>query len=336
MITVEVSWPSTQVRIIISVIYASNEVEERLNLWSEIEALVSLHNLDSKPWLLLGDFNQIREHKEHSKPATLNMDKKMRDFNQCLLSANVDDLNFRGNTFTWWNKRKNDPIAKKLDRALVNEDWYFEFPSAVTFFGSPEFSDHAVISVTLDPFKAKVKKSFRFYNFIIQNPDFLDMICNCWFSINVTGSAMFRVSRKLKLLKKSIKDFSKLNYSGIEKRTAQALDSLIHAQNIMLAAPSSHNATLEVQAMKEWEELSNAETAFFFQRSRINWLAFGDGNSRLFHRFAASRQAINHIHFLVSDSGERIDSLQGIKEQCIDYFSDLLGSATSPPFVCSK
>lgn len=157
------------------------------------------------------------------------------------------------------------------------------------------------------------------------------MVFNCWFSLNITGSAMFRVSRKLKLLKKSIKDFSKENYSGIEKRTAQAHEKLTHAQNLMLAAPSTSNTSLELQAIKEWEELSAAETAFFFQRSSINWLAFGDGNSRLFDRYAASRQAINHIHFLISDSGERIDSLPEIQEKCVDYFTDLLGSTTSPP-----
>lgn len=236
-----------------------------------------------------------------------------------------------GNTFTWWNKSKCNPIAKKLDRALVNDEWFFEFPSSVACFGSPEFSDHAVISITLDLASARAKKPFRFYNFIIQSPDFLDLICNAWFSINVTGSAMYRVSRKLKLLKQYIKEFSKQNYSGIEKRTAQALENLVNAQNIMLADPSTTNAATELQAMKEWEELSNAETAFFFQRARINWLKFGDGNSRLFHRYATSRQAINHIHFLISNSGVRIDSLPEIQEQCVNYFSDLLGGPTSPP-----
>ncbi|XP_033129481.1 uncharacterized protein LOC117126159 [Brassica rapa] len=311
MITAEVMWPSVQTKIIVSIIYASNDSEERLHLWSELEALVlALH---SKPWIILGDFNQIRDPTEHSKPASLNLDKKMRDLNQSLLSAGVDDLNFRGNTFTWWNKQKLNPIAKKLDRALVNEDWYFEFPSSVAYFGSPEFSDHAVVSILLDPSIAKAKKPF-----------------SCWFSFNVTGSAMFRVSRKLKLLKKCIKDYSKQNYSGIEKRTAQALEKLVNAQNIMLACPTTHNAEVELKEMRVWEELSTAETSFFFQRSRINWLTYGDGSSRLFHRYAASRQAINHIHFLVGDNGVRIDSLPAIQEQCINYFSDLLGGPASP------
>lgn len=82
---------------------------------------------------MLGDFNQIREPVEHSKLPSLSLDKRMRDFNHCLLTANVEYLNFRGTTFTWWNKQKSSPIAKKLDRCLVNDAWYFNFPSSVAF-----------------------------------------------------------------------------------------------------------------------------------------------------------------------------------------------------------
>ncbi|XP_048611893.1 uncharacterized protein LOC106393218 [Brassica napus] len=277
MITVEITWPSSQSNLIISVIYASNDIDERTNLWAEISSLASSQALDSKPWMILGDFNQIREPAEHSKPQSLNLDKKMRDFNQCLLNANVEDLNFRGTSFTWWNKQKNSPIAKNLDRCLVNDDWYFNFPSSVAFFGSPEFSDHATAG-------------------------FRDLVCVNWFSFNITGSAMYRVSKKLKLLKKCIKDFSRLNYSGIERKTAEAHEKLIQAQAVMLSSPLTMNASAELQALKEWEDL-----------------------------YAATRQAINHIHFLNSDVGERIESQEGIQQLCVDYFLKLLGSESSQP-----
>lgn len=262
---------------------------------------------------------------------SLNSDKRIRDFNQCLLDANLDDLNFRGTTFTWWNKRKLSPVAKKLDRSMVNDEWSTVFSSSVAFVGKPDFSDHAVITIILEPHRLRTKKSFKFYNFIIKSPEFLAMICTSWFSFNVTGSAMFRLSSKLKLLKKVIRDFSKENYSGIEKKTAQAHEKLLQAQEAMLYLPNTANASTEVQALQEWEVLSTAETAFFFQRSHISWLSCGDGNSRLFHRYAATRQAKNHIHFLLSETGEKIESQEGIQNLCINYFTDLLGSPVSPP-----
>lgn len=56
MITVEVIWPS-QSKVIISVVYASNDAAVRTDLWSEITSIASSYGL-SNPWLILGDFNQ--------------------------------------------------------------------------------------------------------------------------------------------------------------------------------------------------------------------------------------------------------------------------------------
>lgn len=40
---------------------------------------------------------------------------------------------------------------------------------------------------------------------------------------------------------------------------------------------------------------------------------------------AATRQSINHIHFLDDDAGNRIASQHGIKSHCVEFFKDLLG-----------
>ena len=94
MVTVDVTWPYPQSNLIISIIYASNDVADRTLLWSELLVLAATHGLGSNAWLILGDFNQIRDPLEHSIPATLNMDKRIRDLNQCLFDVNVEDLNF--------------------------------------------------------------------------------------------------------------------------------------------------------------------------------------------------------------------------------------------------
>lgn len=76
---------------------------------------------------------------------------------------------------------------------------------------------------------------------------------------------MFGVAKKLKLLKHTIREFSKQNYSGIEKRTAQAHEKLLQAQAAMLSSPTPINASFELRAAQEWDELSTAESAFFFR-----------------------------------------------------------------------
>lgn len=217
------------------------------------------------------------------------------------------------------------PIAKKLYRILVNDKWTTIFASSVGLFGDPDFSDHSSCGISLDFAAPKTSKPFRFFNFLIKNQEFLPMICLEWYSINVTGSAMFRVSNKLKALKKVIRDFSKQNYSGIEKRTEEAHHCLLQAQSKMLHSPNSVNAEIELEMHRIWQVLFVAEENLFFQKSRVTWLSEGDSNTSYFHKMASSRQAWNHIHFILDCSGARIESQLGI-----------LGGNHSPPLFIQE
>lgn len=43
----------------------------------------------------------------------------MRHFKEAMTDCMMMDLPYTGALFTWWNKRVEDPIGKKLDRVLV-------------------------------------------------------------------------------------------------------------------------------------------------------------------------------------------------------------------------
>lgn len=216
-ITCEVQLPSMQQSVIISIVYASNDRDERMELWNELVSIASSSLVMTKPWLVLGDFNQTLDPAEHSKPTSLNVDLRTRQFRDCLLDSELADLTFRGSTFTWWNKSKTNHVAKKLDRVLVNSAWLDCFPTSFAYFGEPDFSDHASCGVSLQLESQESKKPFKFFNYILQNQNFLLFVGELWFTFNVTGSEMLRVSKKLKLFKPEIKSFCRDNYSNLEK-----------------------------------------------------------------------------------------------------------------------
>ncbi|KAG7595163.1 Endonuclease/exonuclease/phosphatase superfamily [Arabidopsis thaliana x Arabidopsis arenosa] len=330
MITCEVLLPNSLTWIVVSVVYAANEDEKRRELWKEISDLGASQTVANRPWIMLGDFNQVLHPHEHSKHVSLNVDRRIRDFRDCLLDAELSDLVYKGNSFTWWNKSKSRPVAKKIDRILVNDSWSALFPSSFGLFGAPDFSDHASCGVVLEEAAIKAKRPFKFFNFLLRNPEFLNLIRDSWYSLNVVGSAMFRVSKKLKALKKPIKDFSKLNYSNLELRTKEAHDTLLHFQNLTLADPSVANAEQELDAERKWHVLSSAEESFFLQRSRVSWFAEGDSNTRYFHRMADSRKSLNTITTMFDESGLQIDTQKGIIDHCANYFETLLGDENGP------
>lgn len=113
MLTCEALLPDSQSEIILSFVYASNEDATRRNLWEELHNFSSDHRVRGKPWSVLGDFNQVLNPSDHSIPSNQNIDLSTRLFRDCLLDVDLMDLNYRGCTYTWWNKRSSSPVAKK-------------------------------------------------------------------------------------------------------------------------------------------------------------------------------------------------------------------------------
>lgn len=103
MITCEVLLPQETSWIVVSIVYASNHNDTRKELWKELAEMASVQ-VGNKPWVVLEDFNQTLNPLEHSNAPSLNVDRRTREFRDCLLDSELSDLVYKGNTFTWWNK----------------------------------------------------------------------------------------------------------------------------------------------------------------------------------------------------------------------------------------
>jgi len=82
-------------------VYARFSALERLEL---LQSLEDIAGSMQKPWLVGGDFNTIRNDSEKlgGLPVT---QMETIDFNQCIISCALNELNFKGNSYTWWNGR---------------------------------------------------------------------------------------------------------------------------------------------------------------------------------------------------------------------------------------
>ncbi|XP_010418651.1 PREDICTED: uncharacterized protein LOC104704229 [Camelina sativa] len=327
MVSCLVKLPFITKELVVSIVYASSTSSDyRKELWTELqEFAVSPHCLN-KPWLVLGDFNQILYPHEHSNPSFVTSTRGMRDLSQCLLNSGLSDLPYHGNTFTWSNKHEVDPIAKKLDRILMNDVWFQEHPLSLGVFGEPGFSDHSPCCVFLDTMKPKPRKPSKFLSLLNNNPEFANLLSTWWNAVTYDCSKMLNVSKKLKELKSIIKDFSKLNYSNLEMRTAEAYEELLSSQQILLSTNSPQVVQLEKEAHTKWSTLAKVEESYLLQKSRICWLEDGDRNSKFFYLVVASRLAQNQILYLLDEQDQIVDSEQGIRKLAVDFYTRLLGS----------
>ena len=71
----------------------------------------------------------------------------MEDLNDCCEEVGLEDLKFTGNFLTWSCGSDQNNISRKLDRALVNNDWMTSFTEAEAVFLQPGLSDHSPVVI---------------------------------------------------------------------------------------------------------------------------------------------------------------------------------------------
>ncbi|XP_060170556.1 uncharacterized protein LOC132601490 [Lycium barbarum] len=103
--------------LITTLVYAKYSASESLELWEDI---YHLSNTLSCSWLIGGDFNVFLNDEEKTG-GNLIQPQDIEDFAFCINSCDLEEVNFKGSPFTWWNGIADEAcIFERLDRMLVN------------------------------------------------------------------------------------------------------------------------------------------------------------------------------------------------------------------------
>ncbi|KAL0874967.1 hypothetical protein Bca101_024672 [Brassica carinata] len=271
------------------IIWKPSHREERLDLWKGLLEVQQTYYLEDQSWLIGGDLNQIIHHAEHSSPSVNHLTMDM-------------DLRYQGNSHTWTNKRPENPVTKKLDRAMVNSHWIRNFPNSIAFFLPHEFSDHSPCVVNLVcPLPSSGTKPFKFFNHLTSHPDFLSST----------------------EIKRPLKSLHKESFSDIQKRV-QAM-----------ANPSTILFTEERDLQEKYHFLRGIEESFFHQKSRVNWLRLGDHNTPFYQSVAAARASQNSIRSITLSDGSIISDPDIISAVAISHFQSILAPTVLPNITAS-
>lgn len=86
-----------------------------------------------------------------------------------------------------------------------------------------------------------------------------------------------------------------------------------------------HKAVVELK--DEIKKLREAEEEFWRQRSRVQWLQLGDGNTKYFHHVASQRRRSNWVPFLIDNNGEHVTDKVGMTDVVNAFYGKLFKSS---------
>lgn len=329
--------PSTQLYMTVGFVYAYNTEGQRRLLWEELESISAHRLVRDRPFVVLGDFNQILAASEHFSILPYDLPVRgMNDFRDSLVKCELEDLEIRGVFYTWTNNRPEDPIIRKLDRAIGNEAWREAHPDVVAQFDAPGESDHSSCVVEMRS-EAEVRKvSFKYFPFLASHPQFLEEILAAWQKEIAAGSCLFSLGQRLKEVKKAFTKFNRIGFANIQQKTNLAMEELQEVQREMLVSPLESLFRREFVARKKLIFLESALQIFYKTKSRIRWLNEGDANTKFFYKMVIAHQARNAIRFLFDAHGNKITYAVQIKDMVVSFFQHLLGSVSlrvTPPSV---
>ncbi|KAL8503341.1 hypothetical protein ACS0TY_022178 [Phlomoides rotata] len=278
--------------------------------WELLNRLFNLKSCSDEPWLIGGDFNEIRFTSE-KKGGSIRPLHQMKAFQEALDSIGMKEIVAPGPKFTWIKKFKGKVgILEKLDRFFANDLWNKLFPGAkaanLGLFGSDHRAVKVLFNFAVQRRRIESKRRFFFENKWMLESNYKEAVLEAW----KVDSSVTKLLDRIKKCTDSLQKWAKENTGCILKRiktVSNLLDSKLNDE----ALNEDDNEVRELEV--ELEKLYTQEEMHLHQRSRNNWLALGDRNTVFFHRAASGRKKRNLIRGIMNDQGAWLSNQEDIE-----------------------
>eukprot|EP00253_Pinus_taeda_P007377 PITA_07377 len=243
-------------------IYSPQKLEDKIKFLNSLTRLIERH--PRSKCILGGDFNMITTLLE-KKGGLRKLNRDAEAFTGFIDTVKMVDIYPKSGMFTWNNRRGGERlIASRLDRFLISESIIMDGITAESDILPSGGSDHWPISLIVEVQGTPRNKPFRFENFWLDHPNFLEMVEKWWSEpLEVRGSKMFNLQKRLKATKEKIKDWNKTVFGNIFQEKAILENKLeqIHRNG----AAGNHS----VEAIEQEKVLSQQSTLDHRSANRI-------------------------------------------------------------------
>ncbi|XP_075091503.1 uncharacterized protein LOC142171710 [Nicotiana tabacum] len=192
-----------------------------------------MNNQIDGPWSILGDFNVIMETNE-KKGGRLHRLSKSLKFQMWFTVERISHG-------LMVEKQKRKRILQRLDRVFYNDAWSSTFNISIVCYLPRIGSDHNVLLLNCSKSVTPPIKYFKFLNFWVDHPNFMDAVKGCWDEY-VQGNVMYSLHQKLKSLAHYLSRWSK-EYIGNVFDKIDELEQKVDQMEFRYAHDSESNRT---------------------------------------------------------------------------------------------
>jgi ribosome-binding protein aMBF1 (putative translation factor) len=301
--------------------YGEPRWEDKYMSWIRLR---ELKEVTSMPWLVMGDLNEVLYsfEKEGGRPRP---NQFLIAFQEALADCGLTDLGYSGDKFTW----HRGGIRECLDRAIACDAWRSKFADATVENLDYSRSDHRPILLKFgdNPVREdRVPSVLRFEARWLKEKNFHDIVQEAWNSSGQSNQS--DLATRLSVVHKSL---HRWNRSVLKKPIRKIKSLKKDFEELTRSELTEENIQKEKELAKEIEQLLEQEEIHWAQRSRINWLQFGDKNTNFFHNFATSRRQRNRIKKLKDDHGNLLEGTEQLNPLISDYFAGLFTTEVDEP-----
>ncbi|XP_026419382.1 uncharacterized protein LOC113315302 [Papaver somniferum] len=225
-----------------------------------------------------------------------------------------------GGRFTRTNSQ-DPPLLQRLDRFFMSIEWEDQCPGLVQTRLKRPTSDHAPNLLSCNACTS-FKTPFRFENYFLSHPDFLNNLKIWWNTLTFVGKPSYILAKKLQGLKFFIKKWGRYTYGSLQAEVDR-LENLIDVMdnldeiNVLSQEDFTEREDFRIQHKKASLNLARKWHA----RSKGQWLMDGERNSRFFHKNASCRYITNGITSLVINDTMCHDK-EEINSEAKRFYSD--------------
>ncbi|KAK9756406.1 hypothetical protein RND81_01G095100 [Saponaria officinalis] len=257
----------------VTMVYGFNSAAERVGLWDWLDRIGSKVQ---GPWMWCGDFNGVLAPDERiGQPVTL---AEIRAFAECAT----------GSFFTWNNKQV---LRIGCFAGLMhNGDWGMEFSEAYAHFLPEGLFDHCSCLISLLGQEGRRNSMFK----------------SSW-NVQVLGTPMYRVVKRLKGLKDCFRWLNKVVFSNVEQNAQKRIQD-------------------ELEAAQAYRFLQKASMEFLAQKAKVQWCEEGDANTAYFHSSIKARRRQNKVLEVLDMNGVLCASPEQINTAFEEFYKNLLGT----------